>query len=992
NLQMSSTRPYDAVIFDMGGVLMPAPMFFWKKLEKKIGLKEGSLVETIIGDEDANRAFKLLECGKLNAEDFEPLFISIYNKRHGTQLGTLKVFSGEKLSMDQILWPEMITAVKILKSEGLKVGLITNNAFLDRSHARETIPKDFNKLFDVVVESCREGVRKPDAPIYKKAIDRLRVPANRCIFLDDLGVNCKTASGMGMKAIKVTDRSSALRQLESIFSIRLDVPPETRPLITREKLDETALRQFLAKELGVVAGKPEDFVLRRFGHGQSNPTYYVRCGTKELVLRKKPVGKVLPKAHQVDREFRVMKALGNTPVPVPKSHLYNESLLDSPFYVMDYVRGRLYLDPSIPGVTVEQRKCLWKEAIQNLAHIHTLNVDKVGLGDYGRKDGYMERNFKRWTTAYEMSATEEIEEVNKLHDYLEKHLPRNGEVTLVHGDYRIDNLLFHGKENKVVAVLDWELSTIGDPLADLATFLFAHYNSMWHKDFPCIGHLSADEQRKLGIPTVEEVLQEYERCIGRKIPRQLWNTYVAYTFYRNACIIQGVYMRSKLQQAASTNAHLLAPLPRYFAKIGLEMVKEKKSEEDAGLMILPSNLSEKARKLYKIVHDIVMNDVIPLEPELIEFYSDPTNWKDHPKLNALKEKARSLGAWNMFIARFIDPANKYGAGLTNVEYAHICELMGRSVFAAEIFNCQAPDTGNMEVLIKYGTEEQKEKWLRPMLDGKIKSCFAMTEPDVASSDASNIQGSIVRVGDEYVINARKWFASGAAHPHCEIAIFMGRVATEGKVSRLTQQSMILVPMKTPGVKIIRNLPVFGVYDPPAGHCEILFTNVRVPVESMILGEGRGFEVAQGRLGPGRIHHAMRLIGHCERAIDIMKDRVKSRTAFGQKLEKFDSIRKDIAKSRIEVEQARLLVLRAAHSIDTVGSKGAYKEIGMIKVAAPNVALSVLDRAIQMQGARGVTMDTPLAMMWVWARTLRIADGPDEVHLETIAKMELKSRL
>ncbi len=391
------------------------------------------------------------------------------------------------------------------------------------------------------------------------------------------------------------------------------------------------------------------------------------------------------------------------------------------------------------------------------------------------------------------------------------------------------------------------------------------------------------------------------------------------------------------------------------------------------------NYSNKSAELQLRLQTFMDAHIYPNEKNFHDEINSGDRWQPSELIELLKDKAKNEGLWNLFLPEV--------SGLSNVEYAPLAEIMGKVTWASEVFNCSAPDTGNMEVLERYGTSAQKETWLKPLLNGDIRSCFAMTEPDVASSDATNIQASIKREGDFYILNGRKWWSTGAGDSRCKLAIFMGKTDESAEMHK--QQSMILVPMDADGVIVTRNLQVFGFDDAPNGHAEVSFTNVRVPASNLLLGEGRGFEIAQGRLGPGRVHHCMRLIGVAERALELMIKRADSRIAFGKPIASQGVIRQWIAEARLEIEQARLLVLKTAWMMDEKGNKFARNEIAMIKAVVPSMALKIIDRSIQVHGGGGVSQDFPLTQFWIYARSLRLADGPDEVHIESVAKNELR---
>ncbi|KAK9084270.1 hypothetical protein Scep_030741 [Stephania cephalantha] len=809
------------------------------------------------------------------------------------------------------------------------------------------------------------------------------------------------------------------------------------------EFDADALFRYLRANVEGFPSSASRIGVSQFGHGQSNPTFLIEAAgpgeaARRYVLRKKPPGKLLQSAHAVDREFQVLAALGaHTDVPVPKVFCLctDPSVIGTDFYIMEFLEGRIFIDPKLPGVAPHKRKAIYSATAQTLASLHRVNADSIGLGNYGRRDNYCKRQVERWAKQYLASTGEGKPERNpkmlELARWLQQHIPLEDSsgttAGIVHGDFRIDNLVFHPNEDRVIGILDWELSTLGNQMCDVAYSCMPYIVDLGVYPYDGLEASGIPE----GIPLQATYLAEYCAAAGRPWPGTNWKFYVAFSLFRGASIYAGVYQRWTMGNASGgerarntgklanvliesawkfiNRGAMLPDLPPVLGHsptaTGAHLNQIEKENEVTlkgnGKFVPGSKVMELRIKLLKFMKD----RIYPMENEFCQLASSNMRWTIHPEEENLKELAKQEGLWNLWIP--LDSADRakkllfgsksisldavngllLGAGLSNLEYGHLCEIMGRSSWAPQVFNCGAPDTGNMEVLLRYGTKEQLEEWLIPLLEGKTRSGFAMTEPKVASSDATNIECSIQRQGDSYVINGTKWWTSGAMDPRCKLLIVMGK--TDFTAANHKQQSMILVDINTPGIQIKRPLTVFGYDDAPHGHAEMSFENVRVPAKNILLGEGRGFEIAQGRLGPGRMHHCMRLIGASERGMQIMVERALSRKVFGKLIAEQGSFRSDLAKCRVELEKTRLLVLEAADQLDRFGNKKARGILAMAKVAAPNMALRILDMAIQVHGAAGVSSDTVLAHLWAGARTLRIADGPDEVHLGTIAKLELQ---
>ena len=560
-------------------------------------------------------------------------------------------------------------------------------------------------------------------------------------------------------------------------------------------------------------------------------------------------------------------------------------------------------------------------------------------------------------------------------------------VVICHGDFKMDNVIFDPNSLKILAVLDWELSSIGRPMSDLAYSLI-FYN------FSSENNLFGSPQKAIGLPSKDECLGFYfEGEMGKK-PGNFY-AFEAFSIFRIASILQGVYKRHLQGNASSEQAKEKGLLAREFAKTAWEIICSNDSSQNSSLNLSGNfsltnmfPVSEEAKCVLKDLELFLRLEVFPLEKTINDFYSEISNsYKAHPCIEPLKAKAKEKGLWNLFLTK------NHGGRFTNLEYSFMAEKMGAFPFASYFFNCSAPDTGNMELLTMFATKEQKENYLNPLLEGQIRSCFAMTEPAVASSDPTNLQTTITKMENgNFRVNGRKWWISGAGDPLCKFAIVMGKIGGTTDSNSLplhSSHSMIIVPFSSPGVKIIRPMTVFGYADGPSCHCEIEFNEVEVPAANLLGKEGQAFALAQARLGPGRLHHCMRLIGMAEKAIEITKSRMKTRKAFGRLLSQNQVVQAKLAECRLKVDQARLFVLFTAEKIDKVGVKESRKEISGIKIVIPRMACEVIDEAIQIHGAAGLSQDSTLPGLYAAARTLRIADGPDDVHIRTLGRLEMK---
>lgn len=758
---------------------------------------------------------------------------------------------------------------------------------------------------------------------------------------------------------------------------------------------------YLAETLPEVERRPSVSV-HKISHGQSNPTYLVQCGEGlEYVLRKKPPPPILPSAHSIEREFQVMSCLKpcGFPVPNPLVLCSDNSVIGTPFYIMEYVQGLIFSRPSLPDMRSKDRFVVYDGMAKTLARLHSIQPASIGLESYGRASNYNRRQVERWNKQFIKSGFardgELFRKMTALYQLLLKLIPEADHLgnrpSISHGDYRLDNIIYDKTSLEVKAVIDWELSTLGDPMADLAYNCLPYY--LAESSLPSLAFPSTLPE---GIPSEDEYVRMYCDYRHIELPSERdWTFYISLSLFRLGSILAGVNSRSKQGNASSEYASTLSSDGVIISLIDTAF----KLVHNLSTQIAPMQANE---ALVLKLTNFIRNKILPAEQTLIDHAQSSDRWTIHPLQETLKNEAKAQGLWNLWIPHdlkvCIEPCLHscdeeerqllLGPGLTNREYSDLAEVMGYSPWASELFNCSAPDTGNMEVLARYGSIKQQEQWLVPLLRGEIRSCFAMTEQEVASSDATNIRSSIAldSNSDSYVIYGRKWWISGACDPRCRLAIFMGK--SNLQASSHKQQSMVIVPMPNSKITSIRPLTVFGYDDAPHGHAEMHFDNVRVPAENIILGEGRGFEIAQGRLGPGRLHHCMRLVGMGTRAIDLVLDRIKNRKSFGKTFSQHQAIRFDIARCRIELDAARLVVQDAASALDKLGNKEARAKVSAAKFQTPRTVIKVIDRIIQIFGGAGVSDKFPLAAIYAAARTLRLADGPDNVHLETIAKVEI----